>query len=46
VRSFAETLGLTEHAGLLEKTLEEEKHADAVLTGISDTANTQADKAA
>ena len=46
VRSFAEILGLTDHADLLEQTLEEEKHADAVLTSISDTANTQADKAA
>ena len=46
MRSFAEILGLTTHADLLEKTLEEEKHADAVLTSISDSANTQADKAA
>lgn len=46
VRSFAEILGLTNQADLLEQTLEEEKHADAVLTSISDTANTQADKAA
>jgi hypothetical protein len=30
----------------LEQTLDEEKHADEVLTGISDTANTKADKAA
>jgi ferritin-like metal-binding protein YciE len=46
MRSFAEILGLTTHADLLDKTLEEEKHADAVLTVISDSANTQADKAA
>ena len=46
MRSFAEILGETEHANLLEKTLEEEKHADAVLTGISDKANTQAERAA
>ncbi len=46
VRNFAEILGEDAHADLLEKTLEEEKHADAVLTEISDTANTKADKAA
>jgi ferritin-like metal-binding protein YciE len=46
VRSWAEILGNTEHANLLEQTLEEEKHADAMLTAISDTANTRADKAA
>lgn len=46
VRNFAEILGEDAHADLLEKTLEEEKHADAVLTEISDAANTKADKAA
>lgn len=46
VRNFAEILGKTEEAELLEKTLEEEKHADEVLTQISDSANTQADRAA
>lgn len=46
VRSFAEILGEENQANLLDQTLEEEKHADAVLTGIADTANTQADKAA
>ena len=46
VRSFAEILGEENQANLLEQTLEEEKHADEVLTGIADTANTQADKAA
>ncbi len=46
MRSFAEILGLTTQADLLDKTLEEEKHADAVLTAISDSANTQADRAA
>ncbi len=46
MRSFAEILGETEHANLLEKTLEEEKHADAVLTSISGKANTQAERAA
>jgi len=46
VRTFAEILGLSEQANLLEKTLEEEKHADVLLTQIADTANTMADKAA
>jgi ferritin-like metal-binding protein YciE len=46
VATFAEILGEDRQAGLLEKTLEEEKHADAVLTQISDTANIRADKAA
>lgn len=46
VRNFAEILGHMEHAEMLDKTLEEEKHADAVLTEISDSANTQADRAA
>jgi ferritin-like metal-binding protein YciE len=46
VRTFAEILGEENHADLLEQTLDEEKHADEVLTGISDTANTKADKAA
>jgi ferritin-like metal-binding protein YciE len=46
VRTFAEILGNDSQADLLDQTLEEEKHADSVLTGIADTANTQADKAA
>ena len=46
VRNFAEILGKDSDAGLLDQTLEEEKHADSILTGISDSANTQADKAA
>lgn len=46
VRTFAEILGQTQEADLLERTLDEEKHADAVLTQISDSANTRADKAA
>jgi ferritin-like metal-binding protein YciE len=46
VRTFAEILGNDGHATLLDQTLTEEKHADSVLTGISDTANTRADKAA
>jgi ferritin-like metal-binding protein YciE len=46
VRNFAEILGKDSDANLLDQTLEEEKHADSILTGISDTANTKADKAA
>ena len=46
VRTFAEILGNDAQAALLDQTLEEEKHADSVLTEISDTANTKADKAA
>jgi ferritin-like metal-binding protein YciE len=46
VRTFAEILGNESQADLLDQTLEEEKHADAVLTGIADTANTKADRAA
>ena len=46
VRTYAEILGLTEQADLLEETLDEEKHADAVLTQISDSANTRAERAA
>ena len=46
VRTFAEILGNDAQAALLDQTLEEEKHADSVLTQISDTANTRADKAA
>jgi hypothetical protein len=46
ILAVAEILGKENHADLLEQTLDEEKHADEVLTGISDTANTKADKAA
>jgi ferritin-like metal-binding protein YciE len=46
VRNFAEILGEDGHADLLEQTLEEEKNADAILTQISDAANTEANKAA
>ena len=46
VRTFAEILGETQQADLLQKTLREEKHADSVLTQISDSANTRADRAA
>jgi ferritin-like metal-binding protein YciE len=46
VRTFAEILGEDNAADLLDQTLEEEKHADAVLTEIADVANTRADRAA
>jgi ferritin-like metal-binding protein YciE len=46
VRTYAEILGNDTQADLLDQTLEEEKHADSVLTAISDTANTSADQAA
>lgn len=46
VRNFAEILGDTEDAETLEKILDEEKRADEVLTQISDSANTRADRAA
>ncbi len=46
VRTFAEILGNDSQAELLDQTLEEEKHADSILTAISDTTNTSADKAA
>jgi ferritin-like metal-binding protein YciE len=46
VRTFAEILGNDSQAELLDLTLEEEKHADSILTAISDTANTSADQAA
>lgn len=41
-RDWATILGLTEHASLLEKTLEEEKHADHLLTTISRRENSEA----
>ena len=44
VRSWAEILGETQQSELLDQTLDEEKHADEVLTAISDSANTQADR--
>ncbi len=46
VRTFAEILGLVDEADILETTLDEEKHADVLLTQIADTANTRADRAA
>jgi len=41
-RDWANILGLTEHASILEKTLDEEKHADRLLTTISQRANVEA----
>lgn len=38
-RDWAKTLGLSQHATLLEQTLEEEKHADKLLTTISQREN-------
>jgi ferritin-like metal-binding protein YciE len=46
VRNFAQIMGETEQASLLQQTLDEEKHADEVLSSISTAANTRADKAA
>ncbi len=44
-RSWAALLGLAEHARLLEKTLGEEKHADHLLSAISDRENAVAAQA-
>src|SRR5579875_2342331 len=41
-RDWAKTLGLTQHAALLEQTLNEEKHADQLLTTISQRENVAA----
>src|ERR1700712_5209488 len=41
-RDWAETLGLSKHAALLMKTLEEEKHADSLLSSISQRENNEA----
>jgi len=38
-REWAETLGLPQHAAELEKTLDEEKHANALLTQIAQQTN-------
>jgi ferritin-like metal-binding protein YciE len=45
-RDFANTLGLSEVAALLEETLEEEKAADKKLTSISKRVNSTAKQAA
>ncbi len=41
-RDWAQLLGETEHAALLQKTLDEEKHADQVLTAVSHQRNPEA----
>ena len=41
-REWAAQLGLSDHAATLEKTLEEEKHADHLLTQIAKSANSAA----
>lgn len=46
VRSFAQILGLDRQAEALNQTLQEEGHADKLLTSISDRANPQAARAA
>ena len=42
LRQFAETLGLTEAASLLEATLEEEKAADEILSEVAESINVEA----
>jgi ferritin-like metal-binding protein YciE len=46
VRYFAEILGESSHADILDQTLNEEKHADEVLTEIAGQVNPTAQKAA
>lgn len=41
-RDWANTLGLTDHVQLLQQTLDEEKHADKLLTSISQRGNAEA----
>ena len=41
-RDWAMQLGLSSHAEMLQKTLDEEKHADKLLTSISQRANPEA----
>ena len=41
-RDWAMILGLSQHAALLDQTLEEEKHADKLLTSISQRENAEA----
>jgi ferritin-like metal-binding protein YciE len=45
-RNWATQLGLQEHASLLQRTLEEEKHADMLLTEIAESTNSSAAAAA
>jgi ferritin-like metal-binding protein YciE len=46
VRRWAQILGKSEQASLLDKTIKEEGHADQLLTSIADRVNVEADKAA
>ncbi|HEX6820853.1 MAG TPA: DUF892 family protein [Candidatus Sulfotelmatobacter sp.] len=46
VCNFAEIIGEANSSSLLEKTLEEEKKANDALSGIAESANTRADRAA
>ncbi len=46
VRSWALVLGETQHAQLLQQTLQEEEHADKLLTSISEKLNPEAQRAA
>jgi ferritin-like metal-binding protein YciE len=46
VRRWAQLLGESQHAELLDRTIKEEGHADHLLTQIADRVNTQAEKAA
>lgn len=46
VRHWAQVLGESAHAELLDKTIKEEGHADHLLTQISDRVNPYAEKAA
>ena len=46
VRTWAHILGKTSHAELLDRTINEEGHADHVLTSISDRVNPAAQKVA
>jgi ferritin-like metal-binding protein YciE len=41
-RDWARQLGLTDHVTLLQQTLDEEKHADKLLTSISQRTNPEA----
>jgi len=45
-RSFAESLGQTDHVSLLNETLEEEKETDQKLTELAKQVNTEANEGA
>jgi len=46
LRRYAEILNETQDAALLQQILQEEKHADEILTNIAESANRAADRAA